>query len=65
MILLNQAESASQGARAEMLRKAGFSNAEIADLLGTTAAVVSQQLYAIRGKGAKIVSKATAKKRRP
>ena len=53
MILLNQAHSVSQGGKADMLRKAGFSNAEIAELLGTTPAVVAQQLYELRGKSGK------------
>lgn len=54
MILLNQMQEASQGQKADVLRRVGFTNSEIADMLGTTPAVVGQQLYAMRaGKSVK------------
>jgi predicted transcriptional regulator len=53
MILLNQMNAASQGAKALALNRAGFSNGEIADLLGSTAGTIAQQLYSLRGSGPK------------
>lgn len=46
--LLQQMKSAPQREKALQLNLAGFSNTEIADLLQTTAAVVSQVLYDAR-----------------
>ena len=48
LILLNQIKEESQALKAQTLDRVGFSNAEIGDLLGTTSAVVSQQLYKLR-----------------
>lgn len=48
LLLLNQADGASQAKRAILLRRGGFSNTQIAELLETTAAVVSQVLYSAR-----------------
>jgi predicted transcriptional regulator len=49
MILLNDLEGAPQAKKAEILNRIGYSNSEIAELLGTTAATVGQQLYSLRG----------------
>jgi predicted transcriptional regulator len=49
MILLNDLEAAPQAKKAEILNRIGYSNSEIAELLGTTAATVGQQLYSLRG----------------
>jgi len=51
--LVQNMKGATQAEKALQLSMAGFTNVEIADLLGTTAAVVSQNLYAIRKKKAK------------
>jgi predicted transcriptional regulator len=48
LLLLSEMKSASQQEKAVALSIAGFTNYEIADLLQTTAAVVSQSLYAAR-----------------
>ena len=48
LLLLHFAESGGQRRKAELLRRAGLTNREIADLLGTTAAVVGQVLYEAR-----------------
>lgn len=48
LILLNQMKGASQREKAIQLNLAGFSNVEIANLLETTTAVVSQALYEAR-----------------
>lgn len=53
LILLNQMKGGSQRDKVLELNRAGFSNLEIADLLQTTTAVVSQQLYAARRTGGK------------
>jgi hypothetical protein len=55
MILLHDMKDAHQEDKALALSRAGFSNAEIAEMLGTTGAVVAQQLYELR----------RGKKRRP
>jgi len=47
-LLLIQQIKGSQGEKAMQLSVAGFSNTEIADLLQTTGAVVSQVLYKAR-----------------
>jgi predicted transcriptional regulator len=41
-------KGSTQAEKALQLSIAGFSNVEIADLLGTKAAVISQNLYEIR-----------------
>jgi hypothetical protein len=56
-ILLVQMHGFSQALKASALRRAGFSNAEVAGLLGTTAGVVAQQLYELRSTGRKRSSK--------
>jgi len=48
LLLLQNMKTANTGAKARELSIAGFTNGEIADLLGTTAAVVSQSLYTAR-----------------
>lgn len=48
LILLQQMKGSSQRDKVLQLSLAGFTNTEIADLLQTTAAVVSQSLYAVR-----------------
>jgi len=59
LILVNQMKSASQRDKAIQLNLAGFSNVEIANILETTTAAVSQVLYEAR-KGKK--NKKTSKK---
>jgi len=51
LMLLHDLRDAPQSERARALSLAAFSNSEIADLLGTTAAVIGQQLYETRKKG--------------
>lgn len=53
LLLLQQMKLAPQRDKALQLSVAGFTNTEIADLLQTNAAVVSQQLYEARRKPAK------------
>lgn len=48
LLLLQHLKSAPQRERVLHLSLAGFSNTEIADLLQTTSAVVSQSLYEAR-----------------
>ena len=48
LILLNQMKGASQRDKIIQLNLAGFSNLEIADIIQTTTAVVSQVLYESR-----------------
>lgn len=50
MILLHDLHDAPQSEKAVALSRAGFTNAEIATLLGTTGGVIAQQLYQARGK---------------
>ena len=51
LLLLESMKGAKQEDKVTKLRIAGFTNAEIADLLGTTAAVVAQLHYvSMRGK---------------
>jgi len=45
MLLLEQLGTAPQSRKIDVLLRAGFKNAEIATLLGTTAAVVAQTAY--------------------
>jgi predicted transcriptional regulator len=51
MMLLTQMQQASVGTKAQALNRVGFSNGEIAELLGVTPAVVGQRLYELRGAG--------------
>jgi DNA-binding CsgD family transcriptional regulator len=54
LLLVQNMKGASQQERAAQLSVAGFTNIEIADLLGTSAQVVASHLYAARkSKGAK------------
>ncbi len=45
LILLGQIKGATQAEKAQQLSVAGFTNVEIADLLQTNAATISQALY--------------------
>ncbi len=47
-ILIHDMRDAPQGEKALQLSRAGMTNTEIAALLGTTAQVINQQLYAQR-----------------
>lgn len=47
-LLLQQMKGASQKEKALQLSVAGFTNVEIADLLGTSPQVVAQHLYELR-----------------
>ncbi len=49
-LLLHDMKGAPQREKAVQLSVVGFSNVEIADLLQTSAAVVSQYLYEVRKK---------------
>ena len=67
---VSQMHGSSQAAKAAALQRVGFTNAEIAGMLGTTAAVVAQQLYELRStkksKAKKTTKrKAVARKRSP
>jgi predicted transcriptional regulator len=53
LLLVQNMRGATQAEKAVQLSLAGFTNVEIADLLGTTAAVVKQRLYEIRKNKAK------------
>lgn len=48
LILIGQTKSSSMLEKISQLNVAGFNNVEIADLLQTTSAVVSQSLYVKR-----------------
>jgi predicted transcriptional regulator len=48
LLLIQNVKPANTAAKARELSIAGFTNVEIADLMGTTAAVVGQSLYAAR-----------------
>lgn len=50
MLLVNSMGTASQKEKAVALNSAGFSPAEIADLLNSSSASISQQLYEARSK---------------
>jgi predicted transcriptional regulator len=50
LILLQNMKTASIATKAKELSMAGFTHAEIADLLETNSAVVTQSLYAARKK---------------
>lgn len=59
MILLHEMRDAQQAEKASAHGRAGLANGEIAALLGTTAGVIAQQLYALRkGKRGKQVRRA-------
>jgi len=48
LLLIQNMKSANMATKAKELSIAGFTNVEIADILGTTAAVIGQSLYAAR-----------------
>jgi predicted transcriptional regulator len=48
LLLIQNMKTANTAVKARELSIAGFTNVEIADLLGTTAASISQSLYAAR-----------------
>jgi hypothetical protein len=48
LLLIQNMKTANMTAKAKELSIAGFTNVEIADILGTTAAVIGQSLYAAR-----------------
>jgi len=50
LLLVQNMKGATQAQKSLQLSVAGFTNVEIADILGTTAAVVSQYLYMTRKK---------------
>jgi len=50
LVLLQNMKGSTQAEKVLQLNLAGFTNVEIADLLQTTAAVVSQNIYAMRMK---------------
>jgi DNA-binding CsgD family transcriptional regulator len=65
LILLQQMKGASQREKILQLSVAGFTNVEIADVLQTTPAVVSQSLYeARRGRGGLTAGERTNRSRR-
>jgi hypothetical protein len=45
LLLVNAMRESTQGELAAVLRSAGFSNAEIAELLGAKPNVIAQQIY--------------------
>ena len=62
--LMHDMQDASQAEKVRVLSRVGFGNAEIADILGTTSAVVAVQLSRHRAgkKTKKKKAKASAKK---
>ena len=48
LLLLQNMKTANTATKAQGLSMAGFTNVEIADILGTTAAFISQSLYMAR-----------------
>lgn len=48
LLLVQNMKTANTAAKARELSIAGFTNVEIADILGTTAAVIGQSLYTAR-----------------
>ncbi len=63
-LLLHSMGSSGQQKKALALRAAGFSNVEIAQLMGTTAAVVAQVLYQARRGRTKSTTTSKRTKRR-
>jgi len=63
MILLQDLKDDSQTKKAKTLNAVGFSNPDIAELLGTTPKVIAQQLYAARSGTESKVSGKTRKLR--
>jgi len=64
LLLLQQIKGAPQRDKIMLLNLAGFSNLEIADILETTSAVVSQSLYEARRQPSRASGKAGARKRK-
>lgn len=62
MILIHDMQDAAQSDKAMALSKAGLPNQLIAELLGTTPAVINQSLYELR-RGKKRKKKAKPKRR--
>jgi len=60
LILLNQMKGVPQRDKINQLSLAGFTNVEIADLLQTTSAVVSQVLYEARKSSRKTGTRKTS-----
>ena len=48
LLLIQNMKTANLASKARELSIAGFTNVEIADILGTTSAVIGQSLYAAR-----------------
>lgn len=65
LILLQGMKGAAQRDRALQLSVAGFSNLEIADILGMTSAGVSQALYEVRRPKRRGPKRAGAASKRP
>lgn len=63
VMLMNGMKGIPQNEKALALSTAGFSSAEIASLLGTSAAVISQQLYEIRKAKGKSKSRKAIKRK--
>jgi DNA-directed RNA polymerase specialized sigma24 family protein len=64
MILIHDMKDAPQQEKALALSRVGFSNADIADLLGAKSSVVTQQLYELRkAKGGKARRKKSSAKK--
>jgi hypothetical protein len=63
-LLLHSMGSSGQQKKALALRAAGLSNVEIAELMGTTAAVIAQVLYQARQGGTKSARKSKRTKQR-
>jgi CRP-like cAMP-binding protein len=61
-MLLHQIRDLQQAKKADTLSKVGFTNQEIASLLGTTAGTVGQQLYELRASGKRKAKGARKKK---
>jgi DNA-directed RNA polymerase specialized sigma24 family protein len=61
LILLNQIKTQPKREQAVTLSVAGFTNSEIADLLGTSAAVIAQSLYEARQKPSRRPKRSKAK----
>lgn len=63
MLLLEQLASKSQSHKIDVLLRAGFKNAEVATLLGTTPGVVAQTAYATKKEKTKRPRKSSSKNR--
>jgi hypothetical protein len=63
LLLINQMKEVKQVEKAKQLKIAGFTNVEIADLLDTTAQVITNYFYTSRKARSKSTSKKTKKKK--